>query len=80
MNLARRWTAEESLAMSSREKWQAKSVAGENETGKSLLDQEDQKRLQNVQSLAISQKETPVQNQQRKKESYPDDWIDEYVL
>ena len=70
---------EKSSAMSNREKWQAKPVAGEsakgNETGKYILDQEEDL-LQNVQSLDISQKEISVQNQQRQKESYPDDWID----
>ena len=32
-----------------------------------------------MQSLVISLKKTSVQNQKRKKETYPDDWIDEYV-
>ena len=73
---------EESLAMSNREKWQAKPVTGESakgkETGKYLHDQEEDL-LQNVQSLDISQKEISIQNQQRQKVSYPDDWIDRYV-
>ena len=66
---------EESSAISNREKWQAKPVAGEsakgNETGKYLLDREEDL-LQNVQSLAINQKEISVQEQQKQKESYPD--------
>ena len=73
---------EESLAISNRDKWRAKPIVREsaksNETGKYLQDQEEDL-LQNVQSLDISQKEISVQNQQRQKESYPDDWIDRYA-
>ena len=73
---------EESLAMSNREKWQAKPVAGKSaiaeEPEKYLLDRKEDL-LQNVQSLAINRKEFSVQDQQKQKESYPDDWIDRYV-
>ena len=68
--------------MSKREKWQAKSFVEErakgNKTGRSLINPEEDL-LQNVKSLAISQDKIPVQNQQRQKKSYPDDWVDEYV-
>ena len=56
---------EETLAMSNRKKWQAKPVAGENAKGKEpekyLLDREEDL-FQNVQSLAINQKEISVQD------------------
>ena len=57
---------EESFAMSNREKWQARPVAGESAKGKEpekyLLDREEDL-LQNVQSLAFNQKEISVQDQ-----------------
>ena len=68
---------EESLAMIN-----AKPIAGESAKGKELekylLDRKEDL-SQKVQSLAINQKEIPVQDQQKQKESYPDDWIDRYV-
>ena len=63
---------EENVAISNREKWQVKPVAGEKETETYLLDREEDL-LQNAQSLAISQEEISVQDQQRQKESYSDD-------